>query len=1028
MTPIKKDRSITRLFLGVCTGLLISSSAAGQMHTPHQPQNRQLFLAEELFNRGLYKNAYISAQQYLDIKKYAASADIHADADKAKYLIAVSKLQLDEKDAISDAEKYISTTANPAYKQRAAYALAQNYFKKNMYAEAISYYELADIYNLDNQEVINAKFELAYCYFNNSQFSEAEPLLASVRELGGKYYDAGNYYYGLLAYNKNNYKDALTSFERIENKPEYVNIVPYYVAEIHYYTGNKQKALQDALRLIRRPDKSFYHNELHLLVAQVHFEDKAFEEALPYFEHYYDNTDRIRKEDLYEMAYCYYRLNKWEDAIDYFQQLSETRDSLGQSSMYLLGDCYLKTNDKKSARNAFSICSDMPFNRGQKEASLLLSAKISYELGYNNDAIYYINLLTADFPDTKYNDEAKTLLSDLLIRTSNYAEAYEALQDVSEKSDNYNRIYQKVTYGYAMQQIQMGNRGFADTLLSNSLAVGNDLTYKTAATFWKADLAYRNARYNEAIDYGRSFLNSNTNKSWAQHLSPSATDRNMYITLGYAAMELSKFSEAQDYFSKARFQADTSADASFIAATWLREADAVFMQKDYKAALTLYDKVIAAQSPDADYARFQKAIIMGLIGNNKAKAELLTELVNAKPASRYTNEARYELGLTYIEEDKYLSAVTAMMPLTEAYEVRNMAPKAWMKIGFAYQQAGKESKAIESYKTIVSEYPTSEERAAALDALKSLYIQAGQPDEYAKLLSENNLGGTEQNVLDSAYYATAEAQYAANNWAKAKTLLGEYLSKYPNGVFISKANYYKAESHYQLKEYKDALTGYDFILNNAWSNFSENSARRAAVISFEQKNMTDAKKYYGMLRNMAMGQDNLQAAYNGLMLSSYELNELSTAAAYADTVLTLDGSDKNIKENALLIKAKALMQEGNAEAALPVYKQLEKASASATAAEARYNVAYIFYLQGKLKEAEEAAGNNIQLSGSNEYWLVKSYILISDILTQQKDYFNAKATLQSVIKNCKIAELKTEATNKLKEVKQLENKNSKLSE
>src|SRR5690606_16966949 len=141
-----------------------------------------------------------------------------------------------------------------------------------------------------------------------------------------------------------------------------------------------------------------------------------------------------------------------------------------------------------------------------------------------------------------------------------------------------------------------------------------------------------------------------------------------------------------------------------------------------------------------------------------------------------------------------------------------------------------------------------------------LYIQTGKPEEYAKLLTENNLGGAEQNELDSAYYATAEAQYAANNWAKAKTALGEYLNKYPNGVFVSKANYYKAESHFHLKEYKEALTGYDFILNNAWSNFSENSARRAAVISFEQKNMAAAKKYYGMLRNMAMGQDNLQAA------------------------------------------------------------------------------------------------------------------------------------------------------------------------
>lgn len=1026
MIPVK-DKKIARLLIGLCSCLLLTSNAAAQLHAPNLPQNRQLILAEELFAQQQYKNAAHAAELYLQQQPANTNPLLFANTNKADYLQVAAKLKLNETDAVPNAVSFISTTPNPAYKQRAAYALAQSYFKQNMFADAIYYYQMAGIYNLNNDEIINAKFELAYCYFNNSQFAEAEPLLASVRELGGKYYDAGNYYYGLLAYNKSNYTDALTSFSRIENNPQYSNIVPYYIAEIHYYTGNKQKALQDAVRLIRRPEKTFYHNELHLLAAQVHFEDKAYAEALPYFEYYYDNTERIRKEDLYEMAYCYYQTGDWENAIDNFQQLSETRDSLGQSSMYLLGDCYLKTNDKKSARNAFSICADMPFNQGQKEASLLLGAKLSYELGYNNDAIYYINILTADFPNTQYNDEAKTLLSDLLIRTSNYAEAFDALQEVSKQDNNYNRIYQKVTYGYAMQQMQASNNALADSLLTLSLSRSTDATYKAAATFWKADLAYRAANYTQAISYGNAFV-SNNDKPWVQELSPDATNQNMYITLGYAAMELAKFNDAQNYFSKARTNAN-AADSVFIASTVLREADAVFMQKDYKKAIPLYDKVIAANNPDADYARYQKAIILGLTGNNKAKAELLTTLINAKPVSRYANDARYELGLTYIEEDKYTAAITAMMPLTEAYEVRNMAPRAWMKIGFAYQQAGKEDKAIESYKKIVVEYPTAEERPAALDALKSLYIQSGQPESYASLLKDNNLAAADNSVLDSAYYATAEIQYAANNWAKAKNLLGDYLKKYPNGVFVPKAHYYKAESHYQLKEYKEAMAGYDYILNNSWSNFSENSARRAAVIAFDKKDYTNAKKYYSLLRNMAMGQDNLQTAYNGLMLTSYELNEHNEAAAFADTVLSMPGNtDDNIKNNALLIKANALMRTEKYEEAMPVFRQLETAGKAAVAAEARYNIAYIYYLQNQLKEAESAAGNTIQLSGGNDYWIVKSYLLIVDILVKQKDYFNAKATLQSIIKNSKIPALKTEANNKLKEVKNLETKKSKLSE
>jgi hypothetical protein len=48
---------------------------------------------------------------------------------------------------------------------------------------------------------------------------------------------------------------------------------------------------------------------------------------------------------------------------------------------------------------------------------------------------------------------------------------------------------------------------------------------------------------------------------------------------------------------------------------------------------------------------------------------------------------------------------------------------------------------------------------------------------------------------------------------------------------------------------------------------------------------------------------------------------------------------------------------------------------------------------------------------------------LGDIFLNQKDYFNAKATLQSVIENCRIPELKEEAVQKLKKIESLEKVN-----
>ena len=68
----------------------------------------------------------------------------------------------------------------------------------------------------------------------------------------------------------------------------------------------------------------------------------------------------------------------------------------------------------------------------------------------------------------------------------------------------------------------------------------------------------------------------------------------------------------------------------------------------------------------------------------------------------------------------------------------------------------------------------------------------------------------------------------------------------------------------------------------------------------------------------------------------------------------------------------------------------------------------------------------INKSGSYEFWVTKAYILLGDIYFKQKDYFNAKATFQSVVANSLNMDLKNEAQKKLDAVIEEESKNSKV--
>jgi lipopolysaccharide biosynthesis regulator YciM len=99
---------------------------------------------------------------------------------------------------------------------------------------------------------------------------------------------------------------------------------------------------------------------------------------------------------------------------------------------------------------------------------------------------------------------------------------------------------------------------------------------------------------------------------------------------------------------------------------------------------------------------------------------------------------------------------------------------------------------------------------------------------------------------------------------------------------------------------------------------------------------------------------------------------------------------------------------------------------AALAAEARYEIANSWFLLDRMKDAEKAAFEVINKSGSYDWWVTKAYILLGDVYFKEKDYFNAKATFQSVVDNSLNAELKSEAQGKLDKVIDEEGRNSKV--
>lgn len=1018
------------LLLSITFSIFSPNNLWAQFAESTQKENGLLFHGIEQYQQGHYTLAAATLKDYIHSAKKNVTlqntiAVPDADLQKANYYLSLSEIKSHAQLSLSQAQQYLQNAINPDYKTHIALNLAQYYFRQGQLENAIHYYEQANIAYLDNEEIADKKFELAYSYFNNQQFAEAKPLFAAIKDLPkSKYYIPGNYYYGLLAYNDKDYNNALGSFEKVDQEPTYKDVVPYYEAEIYYFLGDHQKVLNISQKYLVK-DSLYYTKDMELLTAQALFEQKKYEDALPFFEKFYANSDKIRKEELYELAYCYYRLNKWPEAIKRFQPLSNAHDSLGQTSMYLLGDCYLKINDKQGARNAFDICSGMNFNPSQTEAAAFLYAQLSDELGFTGIATQKFNDFITTYPDSKFTPQATTLLSQLLTRSNNYTEAFRIMSSLPPKNQDAWRIYQKVAVGKALQDIQNNHLSQADSIFNLALQQPVNPEYEAITYFWKGEIAYRMAKYQQAIDFSNTFIGKAQNDASAiKDISAEASTQNAQMIIGYAQMELGDYSNAGQAFAQAQKLGGNN-DATDAIAT-LHEADAYFMQRNFQQAGVLYKDAIAKGTSNSDYARYQLSLVDGLLGDNAAKKQLLQELISKQPASEYRSEAQYEMALTQLNEGDASKATNGFEQIMSGPASENIKAKSLIKLAYAYQLSGNQDEAIDNYEKFLLTYPADTNRNVASEALRGLYVAKGQPDQYVAFLKEHNLPSPDQSTIEGTYYDAAIQDFNKESWAAAISGFSKYLAQFPNGQNATKAHFYRGLSNEKGQNYPEALQDFDTVLNAGWSDFSSEAAASAARIAFTQKDFESAAKYYSQLRDATSDRQMLQVAYEGLMKSDFERTKYDEAAAFADTLLTLPDLPKNVQAQASLYKAKALQKDNYPDEALSLYQELDKANMGAISAEARYRIAQISFDKGDLKQAEKQAGYAVQSSAGQDYWVVKCYLLLSDILTEEKDYFNAKATLSSIVKNTNIAPLKKEASEKLEKVKALEQAQSKL--
>jgi tetratricopeptide (TPR) repeat protein len=900
-----------------------------------------------------------------------------------------------------------------------SYHLGKYYFIKNDFSNAIDYYTRAGYDNLSDEEIADAKFELAYSYFNLKQFEEAKPLFNEIHQLtANKYYYPANYYYGYISYHDKDFNEALKSFKVVENIGDYQGLVPYYIAEIYYFQGNKDQALRYGEEVLKKGNL-YYKRDLKLLIGQIYFEKREFAKALPMLEEYVNASDKVSKDVLYEISYCYYEANKVDKAIEGFKQLSNEKDSLGQNSMYLLGDLYLRTNQKVNARNAFQYSANNSSNRKQQEISRFNYAKLSYELGYHDIALKDMNTFVDLYPNSVYAMEAKEILVSILTSTNNFNDALALYESMDKPTPAMQKVYPQILFGKATELINDQQITQASDLLDKILKDLNSGKVLPYANFWKGEIAYRQANYDDAIRYMSAYVESGGSQGEA---TPVAAN---YV-LGYSFLKKENYRQALSFFEKVtRIVSPVSSSVDQDA--YVRTADCYFMLKDYNKAKSMYDNIINSALQQSDYALFQKALIAG-ITNSSEKIKTLNTLMRQYPSSSLVADANMEIANTYMADERFRDAVPYLNNILTTRNANGLQPAVYLKLGLVYYNMSNNKEALNNYQKLINTYPQSPEADEAIENMKNIYVEEGRPNDYVEELKKagKNISVSE---ADSLTWSSAELKYNNGDCANAIIGFNNYLSKYPDGSFALAAYFFRSECYVKNKDWNNAVAGYEEVINKGNSKYAERSALDASrIYYFELKDYSKAKMYFSRLKEIATTEENQLEALRGLIRCYYQTKDYGEANNTAKELLTHKGLSTDDKAIANLVLGKSLQLANQCDQAITAFKTVAAINKAAWGAEARYEIANCYFTLNNLSVAEKAGMEVIKITGSYDYWVAKAYILLGDIYMQQKDYFNAKATYQSVADNATIAELKTEAQQKLTKAVEEEKANSKVSQ
>lgn len=791
----------------------------------------------------------------------------------------------------------------PDVRYRKAYAMA----KCGFFKEAAG--DFSRLATADKDYRLPALFGKAYCEYMLGDYDEAYEDFLLVKgggtRLSGSIESGVTRRHGSLARRRGEYTP--TGLE-----------ADYYLAQIEYLRGRYDEAVAlGENALLKTPVDELIPQTLRVIGLGYYKLGDYHNAEQPLTDYVEKAGESAESDAVYALATILYDDRRYEEAAPLFSRLTELHNAQAQGAYLALGQIASLDGDDNAAAISFGKAARMPFDREVTRKALYNYAAARTRGGQIPFAsrIDLLERFLQEFPNSPQAPKVHEYLASAYFQERDYASALSSIDRIANPSQAVKSARQKILYELGMQQLQNGQAREAASSLSDATSMGNlNRDLLPEAYLWQGDAYYATSRWKDA------------ERAYRKSISSGVSGSNKALALyglGYSLYNQGLYGDAADYLRKA--SGDRLLPQRMRRDAELRLADCLYYSGDNSAARKIYEKSARAEreggsDDESDYAAWRHAELTGLEGNLKGKVEELETLAR-------TASGRWQ-------------------------------PEILASLADAYSRTGNSKGAEETYRKIISSWPSSKQAETADSELRRIYTASGQLPEYAEFLESipgaMRIDASEMEALlfDSALDAFNDDEC---NIKRAE----DYLKRYPTGAHSTEVLYMVARGREANGNSKGALLAYRLL--------EESGDREYAHV-----------------------------AAAGIMNNS---DDPSERIAYARRVAGMPGVSAEDLANARFIEAEALADSGKDKEALAIWSELSHNPLTLSGSKSAVCLAEYYVKSKQYGKAEKLLTDFVDSGTPHSYWLARGYIALADVYAANGKKYLARQYLESLRDN-----------------------------